>query len=308
VGDGIGKSPITPPPEGEKDGRSKMDPRSVLKLSIAVVFGCTAMTLVQPASADVVTIPASQDATLFGASSTNNNSSSGPGMFVGSDGMNRPKRGLIEFNIPAFIPAGATITSASLSLVLGQVAGADTTPRTIGLFDVTTNWAGGTNGTTGFSGPGFGGTGQGFAPNVGDATWNFSKFDTTPWNTPGGDFVSTESAATVVSQNLDTPYVWGSTAQMVADVQGWLDGALPNFGWLLKNDSEGSPTTFRAFYTSEGAIEQNVPEFAPLLTVDFVERAPVPEPSTWAMMLIGFAGLGMLSVRALRKRRVAGEA
>jgi hypothetical protein len=159
-----------------------MELRSALKLSVATVFGCTAMTLAHPASADVVMIPASQDATLFGASTANNNSSSGPGMFVGSDGMSRPKRGLIEFNIPAFIPAGATITGASLSLVLGQVAGADATPRTIGLFDVTTNWAGGTNGTTGFPGPGFGGTGQGFAPNIGDATWNFSKFDTIPWN------------------------------------------------------------------------------------------------------------------------------
>ena len=222
-------------------------------------------------------------------------------MFVGSDGQSRPKRGLIEFNIPAFVPAGATITGASLSLVLGQVAGADTTPRTIGLFDVTTNWAGGTNGTTGHPGPGFGGTGQGFAPNIGDATWNFSQFNTTAWNTPGGDFSSTESAATAVSQSLNTPYVWGSTAQMVADVQGWLDGSLPNFGWLLKNDSEGSPTTFRAFYTAEGAAEQEVPDFAPLLTVDFVERAPVPEPSTWVMMLLGFAGLGFIGYRRVRR-------
>ena len=284
-----------------------MDLRSAVKLSVATVFGCAAMTLAHPASADMVTIPASQDATLFGASADNNNSSSGPGMFVGSDGMSRPKRGLIEFDIAASVPASATITSASLSLVLGQVAGSDATPRTIGLFDVTTNWAGGTNGTTGFPGPGFGGTGQGFTPNIGDATWNFSKFDTIPWNTPGGggDFVSTESAATVVSQDLNTPYVWGSTAQMVADVQGWLDGALPNFGWLLKNDSEGSPTTFRAFYTSEGAIEQGVPQFAPVLTVNFVESAPVPEPSTWAMMLLGFAGLGFAGWRRTRKARPA---
>jgi hypothetical protein len=278
-----------------------MELRSALKLSVATILGCIVMTLAHPASADVVMIPALQDATLFGASSTNNNSSSGPGMFVGSDGQSRPKRGLIEFNIPAFVPAGATITGASLSLVLGQVAGADTTPRTIGLFDLTTNWAGGTNGTTGHPGPGFGGTGQGFAPNIGDATWNFSQFNTTAWNTPGGDFSSTESAATAVSQSLNTPYVWGSTAQMVADVQGWLDGSLANFGWLLKNDSEGSPTTFRAFYTAEGAAEQEVPDFAPLLTVDFVERAPVPEPSTWVMMLLGFAGLGFIGYRRVRR-------
>jgi hypothetical protein len=281
-----------------------MDPRSALKLSVATLFGCTAMALAHPASADLVTIPASQDATLFGASTANNNSSSGPGMFVGSDGMSRPKRGLIEFNIAGSIPAGATINSVSLSLVLGQVAGSDTTPRTIGLFDVTTNWAGGTNGTTGHPGPGFGGTGQGFPPNIGDVTWNFSKFDTIPWSTPGGggDFSSTESAAIDVSQNLNTEYIWGSTAQMVADVQGWLDGTLPNFGWLLKNDSEGSATTLRAFYTAEGAVEQGFPEFAPHLTVDFTAAAIVPEPSTWAMLLLGFAGLGFVGYRKARPK------
>jgi hypothetical protein len=108
---------------------------------------------------------------------------------------------------------------------------------------------------------------------------------------------TTEGAATVVSQNLNTPYVWGSTAKMVADVQGWLDGSLSNFGWLLKNDSEGSATTFRAFYTAEGAVEQSVPDFAPVLTVDF-EPLTVPEPSTWATAwLLGF-GLCRLSESA----------
>jgi hypothetical protein len=271
----------------------------------------------QSARADIIVdIPALQDATLFGASPANNNSSSGPGMFVGSDGAGNPKRGLIQFDIPAFVPSNATITNASLSLVLGQVAGGggagDSTPRTISLLDVTTAWAGGTNGVTtpnppgSFPGPGFGGTGQGFSPNVGDVTWNFSKVTVappspiagTPWLTPGGggDFVSTASAATLVSQNLNTAYLWGSTAQMVSDVQGWLDGALPNFGWLLENASEATPTTFRAFYTREGAMEQGVPDFAPELTVSFL--VPVPEPSS-----LGLTALGALTILFLLRRR-----
>jgi hypothetical protein len=287
-----------------------MKPRSLTRLSVSSVLGCILLMSGQPAWATVVGIPALQDATLFGASAANNNSSSGPGMFVGSDGAGNPKRGLIEFDIPAFVPANATITGAFLSLVLGQVAGGgggggDTTPRTIRLFDVTTAWAGGTNGTTGFPGPGFGGTGQGFAPNVGDVTWNFSKVTVappspiagTPWLTPGGggDFVATESADTLVSQSLNTAYLWGSTAQMVSDVQGWLDGTLPNFGWLLENDSEAVPTSFRAFYTREGAIEQDVPDFAPELTVSFL--APVPEPSS-----LGLTALGVLTILCLLHR------
>src|SRR5215469_16985055 len=124
-----------------------MDSRSTLIPSLAAAAICALLASGGPAWATTIDIPALQNATLFGASPANNNSSSGPGMFVGGDGQANPKRGLIEFNIPAFVPANATITSASLSLFLGQVAGGgggggDTTPRTIRLFDVTTDWKG----------------------------------------------------------------------------------------------------------------------------------------------------------------------
>jgi len=265
----------------------------LLRRRAIIVAGFILITATASARADViVNIPAFRDATLFGGSAADN-SSSGPGMFVGSDGQGRPKRGLIEFDIPAYVPSNATITSAALTLYLGQVAGSgggssgDPTPRTIRLFDVTTAWAGSTNGTTGFPGPGFGGTGQGFPANIGDATWNDAKYNTIPWNTPGGggDFVSTESADTVVGQSLNAAYNWGSTAPMVSDVQAWLDGTSPNYGWLLENDSEALQTTFRAFYTREGAIEQGVPQFAPDLTVAYL--VPVSEPPAFGLMVVG---------------------
>jgi DMSO/TMAO reductase YedYZ molybdopterin-dependent catalytic subunit len=253
----------------------------------------------------IVNIPALQDATLFSDSAANN-SSSGPGMFVGSDGQGRPKRGLIEFDIPAYVPSDATITSAVLTLYLGQVAGSgggsgDQTPRTIRLFDVTTAWAGSTNGTTGFPGPGFGGTGQGFPANIGDGTWNFAKYNTVPWNTPGGGGVSTESADTVVGQSVNTGYSWGSTAQMISDVQGWLDGIFPNYGWLLENDSEALQTTFRAFYTREGAVEQGLAQFAPDLVVSYV--VPTPEPPTLGTIV--FTGFMVILLRRPRGQRSA---
>jgi DMSO/TMAO reductase YedYZ molybdopterin-dependent catalytic subunit len=250
----------------------------------------------------IVNIPALQDATLFGGSAADN-SSSGPGMFVGSDGQSRPKRGLIEFDIPAYVPPNAIITSAALTLYLGQVAGsgggsADPTPRTIRLYDVTTAWAGTANGTTGFPGPGFGETGQGFPANIDDATWNDAKFDTVPWVTAGGggDFVSVASGDAVVGRILNAAYSWGSTAQMVSDVQNWLDDASPNYGWLLENDSEALPTTFRAFYTREGAVEQGVPQFAPDLVVTYV--MPAPEPPILATI-----ALSALTITALKRRQ-----
>jgi hypothetical protein len=68
-------------------------------------------------------------------------------------------------------------------------------------------------------------------------------------------FASTESADTLVGKNVNAVYTWGSTTQMAADVQAWLDGTT-NDGWLLKSDAETGQITFRAFYTREGAIEQ----------------------------------------------------
>jgi hypothetical protein len=36
-----------------------------------------------------------------------------------------------------------------------------------------------------------------------------------------------------------------------------------------------------------------------------VSTTPVPEPSTWAMMLAGFAGLGFVAYRSSRKTQAA---
>ena len=48
---------------------------------------------------------------------------------------------------------------------------------------------------------------------------------------PGGSWAATESSSQQISGNGS--YVFPSTAQMVADVQGWLDQPSGNFGWAL---------------------------------------------------------------------------
>ena len=37
----------------------------------------------------------------------------------------------------------------------------------------------------------------------------------------------------------------------------------------------------------------------------FVAVATVPEPSTWAMMILGFAGIGFMAYRRSRKNTMA---
>jgi len=237
--------------------------------------------------ASMVTLSAAQDATLLGGSdATSNASLADPGIFVGTDGADNPKRGLIEFNIAgSSIPAGSIITGVTLQLTVGQVAGSgggsgggSGSAETISLFDESQAWGQPTNvaGSTNFSG-----TGHGAAPHTGDATWNYAFYTTTPWTTAGGDWSSslTDIADASVTGTL-TSFNWSSAA-MVADVQSWLDDPTANFGWIIKNANETTATDFRAFWSAQGAAADNNSSLAPILTVTYV-----PEPLSLSLIAI----------------------
>jgi hypothetical protein len=248
------------------------------KATVALL-ALTATTL--PASmahADTITFGASRDATIY-QNNPDNSNGAGFTMFAGNNGMNSPRRALLDFDVAGNVPAGSTITGVALTLVLQGVAGSDTTPRTISLHSLLADWGEGTTGT----GLGGGGTGQGFPANPGDATWSQNHFGVSAWTNAGGDFSATASASAVVSQSLDSAYTWGSTAALVSDVQNWLDSPGSNFGWLLMGDESGTQT-FRQFYTRD---EANI-AFRPELLIDFTP-ASVPEPST--LVMAGIAAL-----------------
>jgi hypothetical protein len=64
----------------------------------------TAVILSAPAEAATITIDAAEDATIF-QNNVDNSNGAGPGMFAGTNGMGSPRRGLIQFDIAANIPA-----------------------------------------------------------------------------------------------------------------------------------------------------------------------------------------------------------
>src|SRR5262249_10149697 len=152
-----------------------------------------------------------------------------------TNGMNSPRRGLLDFDIAGNVPAGATITGVQLTLFLGQVAGSggggggDSTPRTIELHLLTANWG---EGITGL-GSTIAGSGMGFPANNGDATWNARMFPGTLWASPGGDFAASASGSTIVDTVVNNGYVWLSTPALVSNVQGWLNNPASNFGWAV---------------------------------------------------------------------------
>jgi hypothetical protein len=241
------------------------------------VLGLTAMAaLTSTAKADTIELGASRDATIY-ENNPNNSNGAGFTMFAGENGMSSPRRALLDFDVAGSVPAGSTIESVQLTLVLQGVAGTDSTPRTISLHPLLANWGEGTTG----AGLGGGGTGQGFPANPGDATWSQNSFGSSAWTNAGGDFSAAASASAVVSQSLNSPYLWGSTAAMVSDVQNWLDSPGSNFGWILTGD-EADAQSFRQFYTRE---ETNA-AFRPELVIDFTP-ASVPEPSTLVLAGIG---------------------
>jgi len=82
----------------------------------------------------------------------------------------------------------------------------------------------------------------------GAATWKYSSWDTVEWNTPGGDFddVILSSESNKERENHFFP----TTDDLVALVQGWVDGSVENYGVLIR-DPEKPPDEehFKNFFS-----------------------------------------------------------
>jgi hypothetical protein len=135
--------------------------------------------------------------------------------------------------------------------------------RTVELHQLLADWGEGTS-----HAPMGEGDGAPATPN--DATWRHRFFDSVFWTTQGGDFLATISASQSVGGIGQ--YTWNS-AQMVADVQSWLDNPAGNFGWLVLGDETGIATAKR-FDTRESASP-------PVLTIQYIAGPrvmPTPRP------------------------------
>ena len=206
--------------------------------------------------ADVVKIGPVRDNTLYRESGSLSNGA-GQTFFAGHTSAltNTVRRAVIAFDVAGSVPPAATIDSVTLTLHLSRVSfGAPNS--TMELHRLLSDWGEGT------SDPAFN-EGGGAPATTGDATWQHTFFDTSFWTTPGGDFSPTVSASQTVVRVAF--YTWGPTAQMVADVQSWLDNPSSDFGWLLRASDEISLQTARGFDSRQGLTVAN----RPVLTVTF---------------------------------------
>jgi hypothetical protein len=175
----------------------------------------------QSASADVVTLTASKDATIYGEDGTRANGN-GQFVFIGNTSNFAARRALLRFDLST-IPAGSTITAVSLRLTVNKTRAFETMP--ISVSRMTADWSEGTSDPTNNEG-------QGVAALTGDTTWTHRIFPGTTWAADGGDFVTTPSATSTVNALTSGNHTW-SGAGLVADVQAWKNGTQPNFGWIL---------------------------------------------------------------------------
>jgi uncharacterized repeat protein (TIGR01451 family) len=218
-----------------------------------------------PASISLTTVA---DDTLYQvASATAQQLSNGIGQhfYVGqtAQGLNATRRGALRFDLSA-IPAGSTITGASLSLTMTKSRAGATN---VDLHRALAAW-GEANSDASRGGIGAG-EGDGVAARTGDATWFFSFFNTTRWTAPGGDFVASPSATTSVG-NVGT-YVWSGPG-LTADVQAWLNNPTANFGWIVTGN-EAAGGSAKQFDTHENTIPANRPS----LTVVYTPPAVSPD-------------------------------
>jgi hypothetical protein len=228
-------------------------------LMLMTAFGLIAGS----ANAAIINITPSKDNTLYEYDPAEGDLSNALGFhfFAGENALGEIRRGVLAFDIGGSIPAGSTITSVTLSLNMSRTALSD--PRTVELHKLIADWGEGTSMASGEEGDGAPAT-----PN--DATWRHRFFDTIFWMTEGGDFSSVVTASQSVGAIGE--YMW-SSAQMVADVQSWLDNPASNFGWLVLGD-ESTSISSKRFDTRESASP-------PVLTIQYTPGPrvlPTPRP------------------------------
>lgn len=198
----------------------------------------------------------SQDNSMF-REQPNNSSGQGVTLFAGVTNLGDPRRALMAFDLSP-VPAGATVSSAQVQLTMSIGQGVNT-PMTLNR--VTQPWGEGAS-DAGENG------GTGVPAETGDATWNARFYNTNMWTTSGGDYIATASATTAVSSFA--AYTWTS-AQLAADVQGWLNTPATNNGWILIGDETGTKNAKRVW-----SREATTASLRPKLTVNYVAT---PSPS-----------------------------
>lgn len=145
---------------------------------------------------------------------------------------------------------------------------------------------------------------------------NLTSSDFTAWDL----HLNGVGASTEITSSDANKSVWGNTSGDVtansSHVYFNFDGA--NGGYLVFQDGQSSGAQYWCLNAGGGAClksESDVPQYYSDSSAQIISRignqivaTAAPEPSTWAMMLFGFAGLGFAGYRQTRSRSVVAAA
>jgi hypothetical protein len=234
-----------------------------------VFFSILAMLLLATISygQQQVELTATKDNTLIQDPTGAKSDGAGSYFFVGRTNQagNSVRRGIIAFDVNASIPAGAIIQDVTLSLHVSKASGTGSA-RNVSLHNVLADWGEGTSDAGANEGSGAPAT-------TSDATWVHRTFNNQLWMTSGGDFSPDASAITSVAGV--GKYTWASNAQLVADVQNWVNHPAENFGWLVLGD-ETTAQTAKRFDSRQNTTAAN----RPVLTVTYTTATAVSDTKT----------------------------
>jgi len=242
-------------------------------LCCAIVAGAALVVASSAHAQTTIQLNPSKDNSLYESQDPLSNGA-GSRLFAGRtlQGADEIRRALLAFDIASAVPAGSTITGATLTLTVVQVIDSEARDHT--LHRVQQDW-----GEAGSVAPR--GQGGGAPAEDGDATWRDAIHPGTPWTNAGGDFDS--AALATASVDGLGPASWASP-DLTSQIQDWLDNPGTNFGLLVLGDETVSGSA-RAFGSREGGAS------APILEITYI---PAP----------GVASLALLaSPWALRRRR-----
>lgn len=255
-----------------KENLEREEPMSRTSPRLRVSFGrpimtlgltaCLLLAMLAEVRAQQVVIEPTRDNTLyeFGGGQTGN--AAGISIFAGyqfTTFQQRIKRAVLHFDVAGAVPAGATITNATLSLTVTKTRDLDADEFTA--HRISQDWGDGTSVAPANTG------GIGVAATETEATWLYTFYRTTQWTNAGGDFDPNPSASAMVGTSGSTA-MW-SSATLTADVQSFLDSPSTNYGWLIKND-ESEVWTARRFASHENTNAS----IRPKLTIDYTLDAP----------------------------------
>ncbi len=241
-----------------KSASTAMDPMTrTLKLGVVLSAVVTSFGAGTAMGAQITLAPI-KDNSLFQSVDGGESNGAGSYLFAGRTDSSSDylRRAAMEFDIAGNVPAGSIIQSATLTLTMSRTkVGA----MTFNLHRLNSEWGEGTSNADAQEG-------GGIAATANDTTWTHTFYPGSFWATPGGDFSATVSGTASVGGNGS--YSWGSTAQMIADVQGWLNNPASNHGWILKGP-EGlrSAKRFNSRENTSAATR-------PALVIGFVSGGP----------------------------------